>query len=65
MQAMRYKEKVLEKLENNERLPLTEKIRESNVAKELWEVLEKEEIVYLWNCCDKEFVDKHKDLFYK
>lgn len=65
MQAMRYNQKVLEKLENNERLPLTDKIRECNVAKELREVLEQEEVVYLWNCCDKEFVDKHKDLVYK
>lgn len=65
MQAMRYKEKVLEKLENNERLQLTEKVRKCNVAQELREVLEKEEVVYLWNSCDKEFVDKHKDLVYK
>jgi len=59
MNGMRYKHKVLEKLEESERKPLTEKVSKCNVAEELREALEKEEVVYLWNCCDKEFQDKY------
>jgi len=59
MNGMRYKHKILEKLEDNEWKPLTGKINKYNVAEELWKTLEENEVVYLWNCCDKEFQDKY------
>lgn len=64
MQAMRYNNKVLEKLEDDKWEPLTEKINKCNVAEQLREVLEKNEVVYLDSCCDREFVEKNKDIFY-
>jgi len=59
MNGMRYKHKVLEKLEDNERKPLTEKINKYNVAEDLWKILEENDVVYLRHCCDNEFQNKY------
>lgn len=58
MKAIRYNKKILEELQNWERIQISKEKTQNQVAKELRELLIEHEIVNLKHCCDDEFI-KH------
>lgn len=66
MQAVRYNNFNIEKLEDGIRKTEKMWINKHDVSSELWKALQDHEEVYMRSYCDKEFCDKskHKDLYF-